>query len=82
MGKRNARVNPQRKRVRFTKEFKLDAVRLLKRCATVAGTGHGDAAHPHRTERTHQGKMCCGRTPMPTMLAGKEIYDQKTAALN
>ncbi len=38
--------------------------------------------HHYNTERTHQGKMCCGRTPMQTMLAGKEIYDQKTIALN
>ena len=31
MGKRNDKVNPQRRRVRFTKEFKLEAVRLLER---------------------------------------------------
>jgi transposase len=31
MGKRNDKVNPQRKRVRFTKQFKLEAVRLLER---------------------------------------------------
>jgi transposase len=31
MGKRNDKVNPQRKRVRFTKEFKLEAIRLLDR---------------------------------------------------
>jgi transposase len=31
MGKRNGKVNPQRKRVRFTVEFKLEAVRLLER---------------------------------------------------
>ena len=36
----------------------------------------------YNTERTHQGKRCCGRTPMATMLAGKEIYDQKITALN
>jgi len=34
------------------------------------------------TQRTHQGKMCCGRTPFATMLAGKEIWDAKVAALN
>lgn len=28
-------------------------------------------------ERTHQGKMCCGRTPWETFLAGKEIVRQK-----
>ena len=33
-------------------------------------------------ERTHQGKMCCGRTPMATMIAGKEVYDQKVTQLN
>lgn len=38
--------------------------------------------HYYNTERTHQGRMCCGRTPMQTMLAGKEIYDQKITALN
>jgi transposase InsO family protein len=33
-------------------------------------------------ERTHQGKMCCGRTPMATMIAGKEVYDTKVTQLN
>ncbi len=36
----------------------------------------------YNTERTHEGKMCCGRTPFATMLAGKEIWDQKVTALN
>ena len=36
----------------------------------------------YNTERTHQGKMCCGRTPYATMLAGKEIWDAKVARLN
>jgi transposase InsO family protein len=36
----------------------------------------------YNTERTHQGKMCCGRTPMATMLAGKEIWNEKVAKLN
>ena len=36
----------------------------------------------YNAERTHQGKMCCGRTPLTTMLAGKEIWDEKVAALN
>src|SRR5579859_6783695 len=34
------------------------------------------------TERTHEGKMCCGRTPLATMLAGKEIWDEKVTRLN
>jgi transposase InsO family protein len=27
--------------------------------------------------RTHQGKMCCGRTPMTTLLAGKQVWKEK-----
>lgn len=33
-------------------------------------------------ERTHQGKMCCGRTPFDTMMAGKEVYIEKVTSLN
>jgi transposase InsO family protein len=36
----------------------------------------------YNVERTHEGKMCCGRTPLATMLAGKEIWDEKVATLN
>lgn len=28
----------------------------------------------YNNERTHQGKMCCGRTPMETLLDGKRIW--------
>lgn len=28
-------------------------------------------------ERTHQGKMCCGRTPMETLTDGKQIWKEK-----
>ena len=28
-------------------------------------------------ERTHQGKMCCGRTPMDTFIDGKKIWQKK-----
>jgi len=31
-------------------------------------------------ERTHQGKMCCGRTPMQTFEDGKEICREKSIA--
>ena len=27
--------------------------------------------------RTHQGKMCCGRTPMQTLIDAKEVWDDK-----
>lgn len=36
----------------------------------------------YNTHRTHQGKMCCGRTPMQTMIAGKEIWNEKIFGLN
>ncbi len=31
----------------------------------------------YNTERTHQGKMCCGRTPMETLFDGKQIWQEK-----
>ena len=33
-------------------------------------------------ERTHQGKMCNGRTPMRTMLDAKELWNAKVNDLN
>jgi hypothetical protein len=36
----------------------------------------------YNVNRTHQGKMCCGRTPFATMLAGKEIWDLKVNELH
>lgn len=32
--------------------------------------------------RTHQGKVCCGRTPMQTLLDGKKIWQDKVNSLN
>jgi transposase InsO family protein len=34
----------------------------------------------YNNERTHQGKMCCGRTPMETLLDGKLIWAKKNLA--
>lgn len=36
----------------------------------------GELAH-YNNERTHQGKMCCGLTPMETLLDGKCIWAEK-----
>lgn len=36
----------------------------------------------YNNERTHQGKMCCGRTPMETFLEGKKIWQEKVDNLN
>jgi len=34
----------------------------------------------YNNERTHQGKMCCGRTPIETLEDGKEIWQEKLVA--
>jgi transposase InsO family protein len=36
----------------------------------------------YNEQRTHQGKMCCGRTPMQTFIDGKEVWRDKITALN
>ena len=36
----------------------------------------------YNNERTHQGKMCCGRTPMETFLDGRRIWQEKVDSLN
>ena len=36
----------------------------------------------YNNERTHQGKKCCGRTPMQTLLDGKQIWIEKVGQLN
>jgi hypothetical protein len=36
--------------------------------------------HYYNNERTHQGKMCCGRTPMETLLDGKSVWAEKNLA--
>ena len=36
-----------------------------------------DWLHHYNYERTHQGKMFCGRTPIETMIEGKEIWKVK-----
>ena len=34
----------------------------------------------YNNDRTHQGKMCCGRTPMETFTDGKKIWQEKLIA--
>jgi transposase InsO family protein len=36
-----------------------------------------DWIHHYNYERTHQGKKCCGRTPMETLEDGKKIWQEK-----
>jgi hypothetical protein len=33
-------------------------------------------------ERSHQGKMCCGRTPMQMLLDERELWEAKVSELN
>ena len=33
--------------------------------------------HYYNNKRTHQGKMCCGRTPIQTLLDGKQLWKEK-----
>ncbi|MFM7523922.1 MAG: IS3 family transposase, partial [Betaproteobacteria bacterium] len=41
-----------------------------------------DWLHDYNYERTHQGKMCCGRTPMQTLIDGKEAWHDNIATLH
>lgn len=41
-----------------------------------------DWLHYYNHQRTHQGKMCCGRTPIETLLDGKKIWKEKVGNLN
>jgi transposase InsO family protein len=34
----------------------------------------------YNTGRTHQGKVCCGRTPIETLLDGKRVWAEKNLA--
>lgn len=36
----------------------------------------------YNLKRTHQGKVCCGRTPMETFLSGIQIWKEKVVSLN
>lgn len=41
-----------------------------------------DWLYYYNYQRTHQGKMCCGRTPIETLLDGKRIWKEKVENLN
>lgn len=41
-----------------------------------------DWLYYYNHQRTHQGKMCCGRTPIETLLDGKKIWQEKVGSLN
>lgn len=41
-----------------------------------------DWIYYYNHQRTHQGKMCCGRTPIETLTDGKKIWMEKVENLN
>ena len=36
----------------------------------------------YNNERTHQGKICCGKTPIQTFIDGKQIWNEKVSSIN
>ena len=38
--------------------------------------------YKYNYERTHQGKMCNGRTPMQTLKESKYLWDEKVGQIN
>jgi len=36
----------------------------------------------YNNEQTHQGKMCCGRTPIETLVDGKLVWAEKRQTVN
>ena len=60
-------------------EFYQPALRR-KLCSTMEEIQQDldDWLNHYNTERTHQGKKCCGRTPMETLLDGKKIWMEKS----
>ena len=36
----------------------------------------------YNSQRSHQGKMCCGRTPLATMMEAKPLWDEKVQSLD
>lgn len=56
--------------------------RKIYRSIEELQTDLDDWLRHYNEERTHQGKMCCGRTPMQTLLDGKEAWRDKITTLN
>ena len=56
--------------------------RKIYRSIDELQTDLDDWINYYNSQRTHQGKMCCGRTPMQTLIDAKEVWDEKVKALN
>ena len=56
--------------------------RKIYRSIDELQTDLDDWINYYNSQRTHQGKMCCGRTPMQTLMDAKEVWDDKVKELN
>ncbi len=56
--------------------------RKIYRSIEEIQTDLDDWLNYYNNDRTHQGKMCCGRTPMQTLIDGKEAWNDKITNLN
>jgi hypothetical protein len=50
---------------------------LVSRISGAVQTDLDNWLWHYNNERIHQGKMCCGRTPMETLLDGKRVWAEK-----
>jgi hypothetical protein len=73
----------------LSEEFKREAIGLVQFSGQSAKLFGGldelqseldDWLEYYNNERTHQGKMCCGRTPLQTLEDGKQIWKKKFVA--
>ena len=65
--------------------YKLNSTDQMDFAIDLYNHGFLDGALEHfiaiyNNERTPQGKMCCGRTPMQTLEDGKQIWQEKFIA--
>ena len=56
--------------------------RKIYRSIDELQTDLDDWINYYNGQRTHQGKMCCSRTPMQTLMDAKEVWDEKVKELN
>ena len=64
-------------------EFYQIAFRCKSYCSLDELQGDLDAwLEYYNTEMAHQGKMCCGRTPIQTLLDGKQLWNDMFEQLN
>jgi hypothetical protein len=56
--------------------------RKIYRSIEELQTGLDDWLIYYNNDRTHQGKMCCGRTPLHTLIDAKEVWHDKITLLN